>query len=92
MIEQIIEFLKSDNYINACIIGFIILFNIFKEGLMLLNNTYDNLIEENKELLSEKDINYAKKHIKFNLHLIIFLRVLIWLLVIILLISMINFF
>ena len=50
MTEQIREFLQSGNYINIFIIGFIILINILKEGLILANENFDELIKNNKEL------------------------------------------
>lgn len=91
MTEQIREFLQSGNYINIFIIGFIILINILKEGLILANGNFDELIKNNKELLSEQDVIKANKHITFNKGLVLFARILIWLLVIVLLINMINF-
>ena len=91
MTEQIREFLQSGNYINIFIIGFIILINILKEGLILANENFDELIKNNKELLSEQDVIKANTHITFNKGLVLFARILIWLLVIVLLINMINF-
>ena len=91
MTEQIREFLQSENYINMFIIGLIIIMNLSNEVLILANQNLDELIKNNKELLSEQDVIKANKHITFNKGLVLFARILIWLLVIVLLINMINF-
>ena len=91
MTEQIREFLQSENYINMFIIGLIIIIHILNEVLILANENFDELIKNNKELLSEKSFISAKKLMTFNSGLVLFARSLVWLLVIVLLINMINF-